>query len=203
MPPDDRLRRPPVLLCHAFGMEQMHLSRLEVRIARRLAALGFPTLRYQGVGYGDSDGSSGDVTLSTHRRDLAEAASVLRELSGQDEVGLIGIRLGALVAAITADEVGAPLLGLIDPVVSGSHYVRDFLRTEVFTSMTGEVDDETSDELLYLMQQVNRMSDVTFVIATHDPDVASCMDRMIRLSDGRVTSDQRLRSERVRLSSIR
>jgi ABC-type lipoprotein export system ATPase subunit len=56
---------------------------------------------------------------------------------------------------------------------------------------TGEVDDESSDELLYLMQQVNRMSDVTFVVATQDRDVASCMDRMIRIGRGRVLSDER------------
>jgi ABC-type lipoprotein export system ATPase subunit len=68
---------------------------------------------------------------------------------------------------------------------------------------TGEVDDETSDELLYLMQQVNRNSDVTFVVATHDPDVASCMDRVVRISGGRLAGDQRLRTERVRLSGIR
>ncbi len=58
---------------------------------------------------------------------------------------------------------------------------------------TGEVDNETSDELLYLMQQLNRMSGVTFVVATHDIEVASCMDRMIRLSDGRLTADEVLR----------
>lgn len=58
---------------------------------------------------------------------------------------------------------------------------------------TGEVDDETSDELLYLMQQVNRMSDVTFIVATQDRDVASCMDRMIRIGAGRILSDERLR----------
>jgi ABC-type lipoprotein export system ATPase subunit len=58
---------------------------------------------------------------------------------------------------------------------------------------TGEVDDESSDELLYLMQQVNRMSDVTFVVATQDRDVASCMDRMIRIGRGRVLSDERPR----------
>jgi putative ABC transport system ATP-binding protein len=58
---------------------------------------------------------------------------------------------------------------------------------------TGEVDAETSDELLYLMQQINRTSGVAFVIASHDMEVASCMDRMIRLSGGRVTSDERLR----------
>jgi ABC-type lipoprotein export system ATPase subunit len=58
---------------------------------------------------------------------------------------------------------------------------------------TGELDDESSDELLYLMQQVNRMSDVTFIVATQDRDVASCMDRMIRIGGGRVLSDERLR----------
>jgi len=58
---------------------------------------------------------------------------------------------------------------------------------------TGEVGSETSDELLYLMQQVNRMSDVTFIVATQEYEVASCMDRMIRLGDGRLLSDDRLR----------
>ncbi len=57
---------------------------------------------------------------------------------------------------------------------------------------TGEVDAEASDELLYLMQQLNRMSGVTFIVATHDLDVASCMDRLVRLRDGRVVSDDRL-----------
>ncbi|HKF75068.1 MAG TPA: ABC transporter ATP-binding protein [Candidatus Dormibacteraeota bacterium] len=63
---------------------------------------------------------------------------------------------------------------------------------------TADVDDETSDELLYLLQQLNRTSGVTLVVATDDPDVASCLDRVIRLRDGRVVSDQRLRVDRKR-----
>ena len=59
--------------------------------------------------------------------------------------------------------------------------------------LTALLDDETSDELLYLMQQVNRMSAVTFIVATQDRDVASCMDRMVRIGGGRVLSDERLR----------
>ncbi len=58
---------------------------------------------------------------------------------------------------------------------------------------TGDVDSETSDELLYLMQQLNRMTGVSFVVATVDADVAHCMDRVIRLRDGQVVADQRLR----------
>lgn len=64
---------------------------------------------------------------------------------------------------------------------------------------TGELDDETSDELLYLLQQLNRTTGVTLVVATHDPDVATCLDRVIRLRDGRVVSDQRRRVDQQRL----
>jgi putative ABC transport system ATP-binding protein len=60
---------------------------------------------------------------------------------------------------------------------------------------TGEVDNETSDELMYLMQQINRMSGVAVLVATHDEDVASCTDRVIGLSDGRVVADRRLRGD--------
>lgn len=68
---------------------------------------------------------------------------------------------------------------------------------------TGEVDNETSDELLFLMQQLNRTSGVTFIIATDDAEIASCMDRMIRLSEGQVSADQRLRVAPGRLGGFR
>jgi ABC-type lipoprotein export system ATPase subunit len=68
---------------------------------------------------------------------------------------------------------------------------------------TGEVGSETSDELLHLMQQINRMSRITFVVATHDVEVASCMDRMIRIRDGRVVADERLRVDLDRLRELR
>jgi putative ABC transport system ATP-binding protein len=61
---------------------------------------------------------------------------------------------------------------------------------------TGEVDGETSDGLLALVQQVHQLSHVTFVVATHDIEVASRMDRMIRIDDGRVVLDERLRMAR-------
>ena len=57
---------------------------------------------------------------------------------------------------------------------------------------TGAVDTQTSGELLALMRRLNREEDVTFVIVTHDMELAEQADRMIRLQDGRVISDESL-----------
>jgi putative ABC transport system ATP-binding protein len=57
---------------------------------------------------------------------------------------------------------------------------------------TGAVDSQTSMELLALMRRLNRDEQVTFIIVTHDLELASRADRMIRLKDGRVVADERL-----------
>jgi ABC-type lipoprotein export system ATPase subunit len=55
---------------------------------------------------------------------------------------------------------------------------------------TGAVDTETSDQLADVMRRMNREHGVTFVIVTHDLDLAAKTDRIIRLKDGKVISDE-------------
>jgi len=57
---------------------------------------------------------------------------------------------------------------------------------------TGSVDTQTSQELLGLMRLLNREEKVTFVIVTHDLDLAARADRVIHLKDGQVTADERV-----------
>lgn len=55
---------------------------------------------------------------------------------------------------------------------------------------TGAVDTETSDQLAAIMRRMNVRHGVTFVIVTHDPDLAAKTDRIIRLKDGKVVADE-------------
>ena len=55
---------------------------------------------------------------------------------------------------------------------------------------TGAVDTETSDQLIAVMRRMNREHGVTFVIVTHDLDLAASTDRVIRLRDGKVVADE-------------
>jgi len=56
---------------------------------------------------------------------------------------------------------------------------------------TGAVDTQTAEELISLMRHLNRAESVTFVIVTHDLDLAARTDRRIRLKDGVVLADER------------
>jgi ABC-type lipoprotein export system ATPase subunit len=56
---------------------------------------------------------------------------------------------------------------------------------------TGAIDSQTADELVFLMRRLNQEEGVTFVIVTHDLELAARTDRIIRLKDGVVTADER------------
>src|SRR5216684_378224 len=62
---------------------------------------------------------------------------------------------------------------------------------------TGAVDTETSDQLAAIMRRMNVQHGVTFVIVTHDMDLAAKTDRIIRLKDGKVVADETAAPEAV------
>ncbi len=51
---------------------------------------------------------------------------------------------------------------------------------------TGNLDSDTSQEVLDLLLWLNRENGQTFVVVTHDPGVGELMDRVVRMEDGRV-----------------
>ncbi len=53
---------------------------------------------------------------------------------------------------------------------------------------TGNLDSNTSEEVLHLMQQVVREQNQTLVMVTHDSHLASFADRIFRILDGKIVS---------------
>lgn len=56
---------------------------------------------------------------------------------------------------------------------------------------TANLDSTTAGRLLELMAQLNREDGVTFLFSTHDPLVMEAARRIVRLHDGRISSDER------------
>ena len=56
---------------------------------------------------------------------------------------------------------------------------------------TGNLDSATTREIMALIKDVHRAGQ-TVVMVTHEPDIAEQCQRIVRLQDGRVLSDQRL-----------
>ncbi len=51
---------------------------------------------------------------------------------------------------------------------------------------TGDLDTATSDEIVGVLRDINLTTGTTFVIVTHNPEVAAACDRTIRMRDGAV-----------------
>ena len=54
---------------------------------------------------------------------------------------------------------------------------------------TANVDSETAESLITLMEQLNRTENVTFLFSTHDPRVVERARRVIHMVDGRIERD--------------
>jgi putative ABC transport system ATP-binding protein len=54
---------------------------------------------------------------------------------------------------------------------------------------TGNLDTQTSIEIMNLFTELNRATGVTILLVTHENDIARYANRLIRFKDGRVVHD--------------
>ena len=153
--PDGRPAGEPFVLCHPFGEEKLWTHRVFVSFARQLAADGYPVLRVDYMGNGDSDGQFSESSLKTVQSDVRAAVAEVLRRTGAQKVNLLGLRFGALVASLVAEEMAEiERLILWSPVVDGARYMQELLRINLTTQMATKKEiTQDREAMVAAMQQ--------------------------------------------------
>lgn len=123
------------LIVHPFMEERQDAHAVLRSLAVDLAAHGYPTLRFDLYGCGDSEGDWEGASLSRWRDDITAAASLLRREAPQAALVLLGLRFGATLAALTADAANASRLCMVQPIVDGAAYADELLLAHLAAEM--------------------------------------------------------------------
>lgn len=124
--PEGQSARAGVVCCTSVGSEATSAHRPMKLLADELEASGFAVLRFDYAGTGDSAGEGDDDgQVRAWRSSVTEAVGFLRHL-GACDIGLVGLRLGATLAALEAAADGSvTALALWDPCVNGKAFLRE------------------------------------------------------------------------------
>jgi len=129
-----------VVLVPPLGRDERCVHRPMRLLADRLARAGYPTLRYDHLGQGDSLDLAGDGdALAVWVAGVRIATAFLKDATGVRRVVLGGVRIGASLAALAAAEIEAvDGLMLLAPVVSGKAWLRELRLAGAMSGTTSE-----------------------------------------------------------------
>lgn len=120
--PETVTEKLPIVICQPTGHEYMRTHRSLRILATELARRGYPVLRFDYFGCGDSDGILSHATIERWHDDIREAARFAMETCSKPGIHLLGVRLGGSLA-IGADIQTSKKTILWDPVTDGEEHL--------------------------------------------------------------------------------
>ena len=116
-----------LVVCNPFGYEALCAHRSLRHFAEEAAARGYSALRFDYDGTGDSAGDDLEPgRWAAWTASVRAAVRELRERTGVARVVLLGVRLGASIAAATAvEDADVAGVALIAPIASGRPWLRE------------------------------------------------------------------------------
>lgn len=122
-----------MVICDPFAEEKKCAHRALVEAARAFCAADVSCLRFDYRGTGDSPGEFVDAGPEQWLEDIRAAVAWARAEMGLEALGLLGLRLGATMAAQLAAEVD--FLVLWEPVLDGRQFMAQNLRRSQIKAM--------------------------------------------------------------------
>jgi len=125
-PEPARRRRSAIVICQPIGHEYINCHRALRQLAIRLCEAGFPVLRFDYYGCGDSSGNTEAGTIPQWLHDISTAIEEVKRRSNLDRLCIIGLRLGAALSAIVGAQRGdVESMVLWDPVGDGKSFLQE------------------------------------------------------------------------------
>ena len=137
-----------VVLCPPLGYEAILAHRPLRHLAERLATAGYPTVRLDYHGTGDSDGIDEQANRVEAWTASIESAAEQLVANGCSRIALYGLRAGALLAVVARrahSPIAKDLLILHAPPNSGKAYIRELNAFHRLAAASG-LDDGTTQK---------------------------------------------------------
>jgi aspartate racemase len=135
-----------IVICPPLGYEYMCSHRSLRHLADHFAAARIPALRFDYHGSGNSVGVNEEPDrISAWLGSIKEAIQTLKTVYGCTQISLVGLRMGATLAATVASEVDLASLVLWAPCVQGRHYVQEMKDLQSLDKGTRDLSSTSSN----------------------------------------------------------
>jgi ABC-type lipoprotein export system ATPase subunit len=125
-------------------------------------------------------------------RQNVEAALAPSGMSSADRYARAHELLGRVGLGDRADHLPSQLSGGEQQRVAIARALANGPDVLLADEPTGNLDSGTSQEIVDLLRRLSRTEGLSIVLVTHDNTIAAGADRVVRMTDGRVTEDSRV-----------
>lgn len=146
LPKSQSIQSNGLIICNPLGYEYSHCHRTLRHVADAAAQAGQVCLRFDYHGTGDSFSDIFDAErIKTFHENIGHAVQYLQQKLSISQINLLGLRLGATLAAGFSSNTEIENLILWSPIIKGKSYVREMKALEKLAthSTKGLQDDNT------------------------------------------------------------
>lgn len=167
------------VICAPLAYDALCAHRSLRHFAEAAAGAGYPALRFDYDGTGDSVGSSEDPERWTAwSQSIRDAVHTLREAAGVERVVLLGVGLGASLAATVASQSESVAgVAAIAPIVKGKAWLRELRALKAVMGRAGAPAGldlaEESEEVVGLLISASTRADIERLDLTALPSMGA------------------------------